>query len=69
MAKIEELDGYDPVAEGEQDERGVDLVGLRANRSLSVSERLAKIQQSVNSFVAFRNALQPARSNQTVSQP
>jgi hypothetical protein len=69
MAKIEELDGYDPVAEGEQDERGVDLVGLRANRSLSVSERLAKIQQSVNSFVAFRNALQPSRSTKTVSQP
>ena len=69
MAKIEELDGYDPVAEGEQDERGVDLVGLRANRSLSVSERLIKIQQSVNSFVAFRNALQSPRSNQTVSQP
>jgi hypothetical protein len=66
MAKIEELDGYDPIAEGEQDERGVDLIGLKANRSLTVAERLAKLQQSANSFLAFRDAIQSSRSRKAV---
>jgi hypothetical protein len=62
MAKIEQLGGYDPVAEGEQDERGVDLVGIRRNLVLTVSERLAKAEASVNSFLWFRDAIQAPQS-------
>ena len=65
MAKIEDLDGYDPVAEGDQDERGVDLIGLRANLELTVAERLLKAQQSINSMMWFRDALQSSRSRKT----
>ena len=61
MAKIADLDGYDPIAEGEQDERGVDLLGLRENLRLTVGERLLKAQKSANSLMWFRNALQSSR--------
>jgi hypothetical protein len=39
-AKLELLNGYDPVAAGEQDENGVDLELIRSNRSLSYEDRV-----------------------------
>jgi len=58
----EQLGGYDPVAEGEQDERGVDLLGLRANLTLSVTERIEKHRRSLASIQWLRNVTVSARS-------
>ncbi len=55
MAKIEELDGYDPVAEGEQDERGVDLLGIRMNLALTVEERIEKHRRALASVLWLQN--------------
>lgn len=67
-AKGEEygLDGYDPVAEGDQDQNGVDLVQLRANLKLSVEERLRNAEQSANSLIWFLNEIEASRPKPTV---
>ena len=41
---------------GDQDENGVDLSLLRRNLRLTPAERLARLQQAVNSFPKVRNA-------------
>lgn len=59
--KTDWLDGYDPVAEGEQDERGVDLLGLRASLGMSVADRLRLSTQGANNLFPFVDALRSAR--------
>lgn len=51
MAKADWLDGYDPVAEGEQAEDGTDLVGIRYNLTLSVAERIERHRQGLSSLL------------------
>ena len=43
--------GYDPVAAGEQDENGTDLIGLRHNLSLSVAERIESHRRAQSSLI------------------
>ncbi len=62
MTKLEALDGYDPVAAGEQDERGTDLVGLRESLRMSTEERLRVGIASANSAFRFADAVRTARS-------
>ena len=45
------LDGYDPVAEGEQAEDGTDLEGIRYNLTLSVAERIEQHRQGLSSLL------------------
>jgi hypothetical protein len=65
MAKIEKLDGYDPVAEGEQDERGVDLIGIRHNLALTPLERLERHNRAAASILWLRDVLKPTRLTPT----
>ena len=69
MAKIEGLDGYDPVAEGEQDENGVDLVGLRYNLSLTPMERLEQHNKAAASIIWLRDVLRTAKPSATRPSP
>ena len=62
MAKIAELDGYDPVAEGEQDENGVDLLAIRHNLQLTVAQRLEQHRSALASVIWLRNGISAARS-------
>ena len=39
MVEEDWMEGYDPIASGEQDQNGVDLVTLRQNLSLTIDER------------------------------
>ncbi len=41
---------------GDQDENGIDLSLLRRNLRLTPAERLARLQQAVNSFPKVQNA-------------
>ena len=62
MAKIAELDGYDPVAEGEQDENGVDLLAIRHNLQLTVAQRFEQHRGALASIILLRNGINAARS-------
>lgn len=50
MADKDWLDGYDPVAAGEQDENGTDLVGIRYNLTLSVAQRIEQHRRALESM-------------------
>lgn len=50
MVEKDGLDGYDPVAAGEQAEDGTDLFGIRHNLSLSVSERIEQHRRAGESM-------------------
>jgi hypothetical protein len=58
--KAQKLDGYDPVAEGEQDRNGVDLLALRQNRSLSPAERLRLHDARCRFLIKIHNARRAA---------
>ena len=51
MAKVDWLDGYDPVAEGEQAEDGTDLIGIQHNLTLSLLERIEQHRCAVESVL------------------
>lgn len=51
MVDRDELDGYDPVAAGEQAEDGTDLEGIRYNLSLPISERIERHRQGLSSLL------------------
>ncbi len=55
MERKDELNGYDPVAEGEQAEDGTDLVGIRYNLTLSVSERIEQHRRAMESVLWLRS--------------
>ena len=62
------MEGYDPVAEGEQDANGTDLAMLAHNASLSPDERWASYVASATQVLrlidaAERSGLRPSRSN------
>ena len=65
MAKKDLLDGYDPVAAGEQDEAGVDLEGLRYNLTLTPEQRFEQHNRALANYIAIRNAGIAARRNET----
>lgn len=62
MAKEDRLEGYDPVAEGEQAEDGTDLVGIRHNLSLSLSERIEQHRRGAESVQWLLRLRDAARS-------
>lgn len=65
MAKMtrtqELLGGYDPVAEGEQDESGVDLEMLRTNLRLTLEERIEQHRRWAEQMLKLRHAAESAR--------
>lgn len=63
MAKKDWLDGYDPVAEGEQDEHGTDLVGIRHNLSLSLTERIEQHRRAAESMMWLEKLRDAPRSS------
>jgi hypothetical protein len=63
MTRTQELlGGYDPVAEGEQDENGVDLNLLRANLKLTFEQRIAQHRVWAEQMMRMRHAAESARS-------
>lgn len=50
------LEGYDPVAEGEQDEHGVDLESLRQNLALTPTERYQRYVQGAENVLKLIHA-------------
>jgi hypothetical protein len=65
MAKQDLLDGYDPVAEGEQTVDGTDLIGIRYNLSLSLAERIEQHRRAAESMQwlqKFRDVARPTSS-------
>jgi hypothetical protein len=54
--KIDWLDGYDPVASGEQSKYGIDLEGLRYNLTLTPEQRFEQHQAALKFSLAIRDA-------------
>lgn len=63
MAKKDWLKGYDPVAEGEQDEDGTDLVGIRYNLTLSLGERIEQHRRAAESALWLEKLRHAPRSS------
>ena len=60
MVEKEWMEGYDPVASGEQDENGVDLVALRQNLSLTIDERWEQYVVSAGQMLKLIDASERA---------
>ncbi|CAN5618176.1 hypothetical protein BH11ARM2_BH11ARM2_26020 [soil metagenome] len=50
------LEGYDPIASGEQDEAGIDLASLRANLTLSPSDRYERYEKGAKNVLKLIHA-------------
>lgn len=50
------LEGYDPIASGEQDEWGCDIWGIRDNLALTPTERVRKHALGIRSLYILQNA-------------
>ena len=57
-----DLDGYDPIAEGEQAEDGTDLVGIRYNLTLTVAQRIEQHRQGLSSLLWIEKLRHAPRS-------
>ena len=51
MVEKEWMEGYDPVAAGEQAEDGTDLEGIRYNLTLTVAQRIERHRQGLASLL------------------
>jgi hypothetical protein len=56
------LDGYDPVANGDQDENGVDLYLVRSALALTPAQRYERFLRGMESVYWLQNARQATRS-------
>lgn len=62
MEKVDYLDGYDPVAAGEQDENGIDLESVRFNLRLTPTERYERFMRRMKSVMMLLDAARTSRS-------
>ena len=62
MERTDALDGYDPVASGEQASDGTDLVGIRHNLTLSVAERIEQHRRALSSLLWLEKLRDAPRS-------
>ncbi len=63
MANADVLEGFDPVASGEQGEDGTDLVGIRHNLTLSLTERIEQHRRSAESMLWLEKLRHAPRSS------
>ncbi|GEM_PF-2848380 len=56
------LEGYDPVAAGEQSEDGTDLIGIRHNLTLTVAERIERRRRAAASLLWLQKPRHAPRS-------